>query len=140
MALGKIGDINHDGYNDLAISGNSNDKSVVYIYHGSKNHGMIFSQKIQVSDEISMFGFSISRGVDIDGNGYRDIAIGAPESESVFIFKSYPVINFKISLGASKTQLESNDRITVKACIKLKSKFNLNHKIRKLNIIKFLNY
>lgn len=130
MALGKIGDINGDGFNDLAISGNSKGKGVIYIYHGSKS-GMSMSQKIEVSDENSMFGFSISRGVDIDQNGYNDFAVGAPNAESVFIFQSYPVVKVFASLKPSKIQLERNDRVSIKACIGFKSKFSINYKIRK---------
>lgn len=34
---------------------------------------------------MNMFGHSISKGVDIDGNKYLDLAIGAPNAESVII-------------------------------------------------------
>jgi hypothetical protein len=114
----------------LAISASSRKKGVIYIYHGSRK-GMILGQKIEVSDQSSMFGFSISRGVDIDDNGYNDFAVGAPNSENVYIFKSYPVIRVLISFTSSKTQLESNDKVTIKACIRIWSKFNLNFKVRK---------
>jgi hypothetical protein len=130
MALGKIGDINGDGFNDLAISASSRGKGVIYIYHGSKNE-MILSQKIEVSDQSSMFGFSISRGVDIDDNGYNDFAVGAPNSENVYIFKSYPVIHIDIELKSSKSQVEMNDKIVIKSCITYSSKTYLNLTIRK---------
>lgn len=125
MALGKIGDINNDGFNDLAISSVNDDLGVIYIYHGGKN-GMTLSQTIQVSDEKSMFGFSISRGVDIDGNGYHDIAVGAPKSDTVYIFKTYPIVNVKATLSSSKKQVELNDKINVTACIQLMPKYPLN--------------
>jgi hypothetical protein len=46
---------------------------VVYVYRGSFG-GLVLSQKIVGSDlnpGVAGFGFSISRGQDIDGNGYN---------------------------------------------------------------------
>lgn len=128
--MGKIGDINNDGFNDLAVSGSSNGKGMIYIYSGARN-GLKLTQIIEMSDQSSMFGFSISRGVDIDGNGYRDFAVGAPNSEIVYLFKSYPVINVHATLQSSKSQLEVTDTITLNACIKFTSSTNLKFKVRK---------
>lgn len=77
-----------------------------------------------------MFGHGVSRGVDIDGNGYRDIAIGSPNSESVFIFKSYPVVNVIASILPSKTELSLEDtRFILKVCARLESRMMNNNKI-----------
>lgn len=56
-----------------------------------------------------MFGFGMSRGVDVDKNGYRDLAIGAPNSEKVYVFKTYPVIKIQPFLNSSKRIFSLHD-------------------------------
>lgn len=126
-ALGKIGDLNFDGFNDIAISAPFEGNGVVYIFLGGPD-GLSTkpSQKIQAPSELpspyadvrsSMFGHSISRGVDIDSNGYRDIAIGSPNSEAVYIFKSYPVVKFVGTITPSKSELSLDDtRFNMQVC------------------------
>lgn len=130
MALGKIGDINGDGFNDLAISAVSYDTGKIYIYFGSKD-GLKFAQEIKMSHENSMFGFSLSRGVDIDGNGVVDFAVGAPNEDVVYIYKSYPVINVDAKLKSSKSQIELNDSIEVSACLQILPKYKLKFEVGK---------
>lgn len=67
----------------------------VYIFHGSKNGVKTkYSQKIQAEDlskqsqvPLTTFGFSLSGGIDLDGNTYPDLAVGAYESGVVYLFK-----------------------------------------------------
>lgn len=131
MTLGKIGDINQDGYNDLAVSAPFEDSGVVYIYLGSSEGiSNIPSQIIRPAEKLSMFGFSISKGVDIDKNGYRDIAIGAPESSEVQIFKTYPTIKVNASLVLiTKDKIENSDKLSFKFCAKIEAKPKVKHGI-----------
>ena len=44
----------------------------------------------------SGFGYSLSKEIsDVDSNGFKDIAIGAPFSGSAVILRSRPVISFQ---------------------------------------------
>jgi hypothetical protein len=134
--LGKIGDINLDGFNDLAISAPFEGNGAVYIYLGGPD-GISAkpSQRIQAPSELpspypdvksSMFGHGISRGVDIDSNGYRDIAIGSPNSETVYIFKTYPVVKVIASILPSKNELSVDDtRFNMKVCARIESRTNI---------------
>lgn len=141
MALGKIGDINNDGFSDLAISGYSDEKGVIFIYHGSED-GLVFRQKIEMFDKASLFGFSISRGVDIDGNGYNDFAVSAPNVDTVYIYKSYPVISVQLTMNITwynssleiplnTTYVRVNDNINVSFCIKFESNTNISFPVGK---------
>lgn len=133
-SISKIGDINFDGFNDLLVSAPFEDDGAVYVYLGGpKGVSSVPSQRIQApkvypimykdSYKKPMFGFSLSRGVDLDGNGYNDVAIGAPNSEVVFIYRSYPVIDVISSLTLSKNEVNIDDsHIYVKFCARYESK------------------
>ena len=73
-------------------------RGAVYIYHGS-NKGVRkkFSQVIFAEDVIPLptgalttFGFSITGGLDLDGNQYPDMAVGAYLSNKAFFFRLVP--------------------------------------------------
>lgn len=124
--LSKIGDINMDGYNDIAISAPFEGNGVVYIYLGGpEGFSLTPCQTIRapivdstlLPSKKPMFGHSISRGVDIDNNGYNDIAIGDPISEKVYIYRSYPVVKIIASIVPSKSEIFTNaTSFTVTAC------------------------
>lgn len=78
-----------DGYNDIAISAPFEKNGVVYIHLGGPDGvSMKPSQRLEAPSELpspysdvstSMFGHSISRGSDIDGNGmlvHDDSSVG----------------------------------------------------------------
>ncbi|XP_072119218.1 integrin alpha-9 [Mobula birostris] len=100
--IGALGDIDDDGFPDIAIGApNENDfRGAVYIYHGDTN-GIIstYSMKVlaqKINPELRMFGQSISGGVDMDGNAYKDVTIGAFMSDSVVLLRARPVITMEI--------------------------------------------
>lgn len=99
-AMAKIGDINLDGCDDIAIGAPYEGNGVVYIYLGSKN-GLRSkpSQIISPSDlglinkPLQTFGSSLSGGVDFDDNSYPDLLIGAYQSSAVVALLSRPITN-----------------------------------------------
>lgn len=48
---------------------------------------------------MSTFGFSISGGIDLDGNLYPDLVVGAYESNKAIVFKSRPVAVMEATTG-----------------------------------------
>uniref|UniRef100_H2XYV2 Integrin alpha first immunoglubulin-like domain-containing protein n=2 Tax=Ciona intestinalis TaxID=7719 RepID=H2XYV2_CIOIN len=79
------------------------------------------------------FSYSLFAGVDVDENGYNDIAVGAPGNDRVVILFSRPVIHVDLSVSASPqvintttpSEAHTNDScndngtrtcVTVKAC------------------------
>uniref|UniRef100_A0AAR2KJS3 Integrin alpha-2 domain-containing protein n=1 Tax=Pygocentrus nattereri TaxID=42514 RepID=A0AAR2KJS3_PYGNA len=101
LAVENPGDINLDGFNDVAIGAphDENGAGSVYIYHGSAS-GLI-DKPVQVlrgkDVNIKLFGYSLAGNMDLDGNQYPDLAIGSL-SDTVAVFRARPVINIEKSL------------------------------------------
>lgn len=97
LALASLGDVNLDGYGDFAVGApydGPNGRGVVYIYHGSSNGPLQKpSQVISAEDvantprPLSTFGFSLAGGIDLDGNQYPDLVVGAYDSNTAIVFK-----------------------------------------------------
>ncbi|XP_048032685.1 integrin alpha-6 isoform X2 [Megalobrama amblycephala] len=100
LAVAHIGDINQDGYQDFAVSAPNEDtgRGRVYIYHGSAAG---FHQKPAVLDArdhgIKLFGYSVAGNMDMDGNGYPDLAVGSL-SDTVLVYRTKPVVNVEKTL------------------------------------------
>ncbi|XP_063611824.1 integrin alpha-8-like [Penaeus indicus] len=97
LALTSLGDVNADGYDDLAVGAPyEDDRGAVYIFNGGSS-GLLLqpSQVLRASDfpgNLRGFGFSLDGGVDMDENGYTDMAIGALGAESAVLVRSAPVV------------------------------------------------
>ncbi|XP_078084642.1 integrin alpha-4 isoform X2 [Mustelus asterias] len=93
-----LGDIDDDGYADVAIGApqEEDQQGAIYIYNGrEKGISSTFSQRIhgqRISNTLQAFGQSISGGIDVDNNGYSDVAVGAFMSDSVVLLRSRPVV------------------------------------------------
>lgn len=95
LALTSLNDINLDGYGDFAVGApydGPNGRGAVYIYHGSRNGPLAKHSQVIYAEDIfgtvlSTFGFSVSGGIDLDGNLYPDMVVGAYESNKVVVFK-----------------------------------------------------
>jgi hypothetical protein len=84
------GDLNGDGYSDVMVAsvnyanGPYTDAGAVFIYYGSGT-GVAATPAIILKglQQGQLFGFSISAGGDINGDGYGDLAIGSPRHDFV---------------------------------------------------------
>ncbi|XP_018049115.1 PREDICTED: integrin alpha-PS2 isoform X2 [Atta colombica] len=139
LSLASLGDIDRDGYGDFVVGApyaGPNGRGAVYIYHGSRT-GVLekYSQVIHAEDldnPVQTFGFSVAGGLDLDGNVYPDLVVGAYESGAAMFFRSRPVIKMDsyvsfdsesklISLDNRNCTLSDNNRVTcfpLRACFK----------------------
>ncbi|ELV14287.1 Integrin alpha-9 [Tupaia chinensis] len=103
-SIASLGDLDDDGFPDVAIGAPKEDDfaGAVYIYHGDAG-GIVpqYSMKLsgqKINPVLRMFGQSISGGIDMDGNRYPDVTIGAFMSDSVVLLRARPVITVDVSI------------------------------------------
>lgn len=113
--ISAIGDINMDGFQDVAIGAPyENNVGAVYIYLGSKAGLMVpHVQRIPASVAHSNargFGISISRGLDVDGNFYPDVAVGAYDSDQAFLFRTRPLIYIEGKINLAKGNIDMDSK------------------------------
>ncbi|XP_015188813.1 PREDICTED: integrin alpha-PS2-like [Polistes dominula] len=139
LSLAFLGDIDHDGYGDFAVGApyaGLNGRGAVYVYRGSRNGvSEKYSQVIHAEElnvPIETFGFSVAGSLDLDGNHYPDLVVGAYESSSAFFFRARPVIKMDsfvtfetesklISLDDKNYTLSDGTRVTslpLRGCFK----------------------
>lgn len=138
LSLSSLGDIDRDGFGDFVVGapyGGLHGRGAVYIYHGSsagvleKHSQVIYAENLEVP--VQTFGFSVAGGLDLDGNHYPDLVVGAYESAAAMLFRSRPVIKMDsyvtfdlesklISLDDRNCTLSDRTRVTcltLKACV-----------------------
>ena len=101
-----IGDINGDGYDDIAVAASSHSSNAgkVYIFYGRVDKPANLSASsadVVISGEsASSFGISIANPVDVNGDGHADLIVGGSgygSSGRAYVFYGGPSMNAAIS-------------------------------------------
>jgi len=117
LALAAIGDVDRDGFQDLAVGAPYEGSGAVYIFRGS-SHGIIpqFSQRIYASDlvvssptPLRAFGAALAGHADIDGNGYPDVIVGSFAGHSVAILRSRPVVSIRTAMSVMPARIDRKE-------------------------------
>lgn len=96
LSLASLGDLNTDGFHDFAVGApydGPSGKGAVYIFYGAENGPLakasqiIYAEDVAGNNYLNTFGFSLSGGIDLDGNQYPDMVVGAYDSNTAFVFK-----------------------------------------------------
>ncbi len=75
-SVASAGDVDNDTYSDVIIGAYGEDK--VYIYHGSAGGIAATAAQTLTGDQVgSQFGISVSGAVDVNGDNYDDVIVGA---------------------------------------------------------------
>ena len=122
FSVASAGDVNGDGHNDLIV-GAKNESNVninegaAYIYHGTLTGiDSIYALKLAGNQMSATFGSTVSSAGDLNGDGYDDIAVGAPNYDkptidegAVFIYYGSPTgINPIVGLILESDQLSAH--------------------------------
>uniref|UniRef100_A0A8D1BHB2 Integrin subunit alpha 4 n=1 Tax=Sus scrofa TaxID=9823 RepID=A0A8D1BHB2_PIG len=144
-----LGDIDNDGFEDVAIGAPQEDdlRGAIYIYNGRADGiSSAFSQRIeglQISKSLSMFGQSISGQIDADNNGYVDVAVGAFRSDSAVLLRTRPVVIVEASLNhpesVNRTHFDCVENGLPSVCMKLTLCFSYKGKEVPGYIVLFYN-
>ncbi len=83
FAVGTAGDVNGDGYSDVAVGSPGYDggmgwaQGAVYVYHGSAKGLQPSADWMVVGDQAgSYFGVAVKTAGDVSGDGYADLVVG----------------------------------------------------------------
>ncbi|XP_049717148.1 integrin alpha-IIb [Elephas maximus indicus] len=102
-AIAPLGDLDRDGYNDLAVAapyGGPSGRGQVLVFRGQSEG--LSSRPSQVLDSPfpkgSGFGFSLRGATDIDDNGYPDLLVGAYGASKVAVYRAQPVVMASVQL------------------------------------------
>ncbi|XP_015199723.2 integrin alpha-7 isoform X2 [Lepisosteus oculatus] len=112
LTVSSVGDLDQDGYGDIAVGAPFDGDGKVFIYRGSSSG--IITSPAQVLDGVGVgvrrFGYSISGGLDIDGNSYPDLAVGSL-GDQVVLYRSRPVIHVarQVTIKPQNIDLEQSN-------------------------------
>lgn len=106
FAIGNLGDLNKDGYDDIAVGAPYEGNGAIYIYLGSPQgivtepSQVIRAENLQVFDlKIKTLGYSLStNGIDLDQNDYPDLIAGAYESDVAILIRARPIVDITTSI------------------------------------------
>uniref|UniRef100_A0A8C1GZS8 Integrin alpha 4 n=1 Tax=Cyprinus carpio TaxID=7962 RepID=A0A8C1GZS8_CYPCA len=127
-----LGDIDDDGYPDVAIGAPQEDDlhGAIYIYNGrTSGIAQSFSQRITGSllgNNFRMFGQSVSGGVDVDSNNYPGNAFSTKKHKTRPVLKVDAVMLLPESLNRSIAQCTENGLPAV--CVKVEVCFRVGGK------------
>ncbi|XP_054983529.1 integrin alpha-7 isoform X4 [Sorex araneus] len=94
ISLAVLGDLNQDGFPDLAVGAPFDGDGKVFIYHGSSLGVVEEPSQVLEGESVSVrtFGYSLSGGLDVDGNHYPDLLVGSL-ADTVVLFRARPVLH-----------------------------------------------
>ncbi|KAM5212380.1 integrin alpha-3 isoform 1-T2 [Hipposideros larvatus] len=97
FSVASIGDINQDGFQDIAVGAPFEGSGTVYIYHSSSRGLLQQPQQVIHGEKLGLpglatFGYSLSGRMDVDENFYPDLLVGSL-SDRIVLLRARPVIN-----------------------------------------------
>uniref|UniRef100_A0A250Y6V9 Integrin alpha-7 n=1 Tax=Castor canadensis TaxID=51338 RepID=A0A250Y6V9_CASCN len=94
ISLAVLGDLNQDGFPDIAVGAPFDGDGKVFIYHGSSLGVLDKPSQVLEGESVGIrsFGYSLSGGLDVDGNHYPDLLVGSLADTAV-LFRARPILH-----------------------------------------------
>ncbi|XP_012581983.1 PREDICTED: integrin alpha-3 isoform X2 [Condylura cristata] len=130
FSVASIGDINQDGFQDIAVGAPFEGLGKVYIYHSSSRGLLRQPQQVIHGEKLGLpglatFGYSLSGKMDVDDNFYPDLLVGSL-SDRIVLLRARPVINIlHRTLTASPSVLDPA-ACTASYCVQVELCFAYN--------------
>lgn len=101
LTIAAIGDLDLDGFRDVAVGAPFEESGRVYIYSGGPSGVITKPAQVLAGENLDVglqgFGYSLSGDLDVDGNLYPDLLVGSL-SDQVVLFRSRTVITADVRL------------------------------------------
>uniref|UniRef100_A0A6I8PIP9 Integrin subunit alpha 7 n=1 Tax=Ornithorhynchus anatinus TaxID=9258 RepID=A0A6I8PIP9_ORNAN len=107
VSVAALGDVNLDGFPDIAVGAPFDGAGKVFVYHGS-SLGVVTKPAQVLEGEavgITTFGYSLSGGLDVDGNDYPDLLVGSL-ADTVALFRARPVLHVTHNISLSPLAID----------------------------------
>ncbi|KAM7137473.1 LOW QUALITY PROTEIN: integrin alpha-IIb [Macrochelys suwanniensis] len=93
-AIASVGDLDQDGYGDVAVGAPFAGSGRVFIFSGHSEGLLTPASQVLESPfpGRAAFGFSVRGATDIDANGYPDVLVGAFGASKVAVYRAQPVV------------------------------------------------
>uniref|UniRef100_A0A672G3U1 Integrin, alpha 5 (fibronectin receptor, alpha polypeptide) n=1 Tax=Salarias fasciatus TaxID=181472 RepID=A0A672G3U1_SALFA len=116
--IAPLGDLNLDGFNDVAISspfGGEDRQGLVYIYNGysdglREKPSQVITGQWAAGRIPASFGFALRGAKDLDMNGYPDLIVGAFGVNKAVLYRSRPIVNTTASLTVYPTMINPEEK------------------------------
>ncbi|XP_047400789.1 integrin alpha-3 isoform X2 [Sciurus carolinensis] len=130
FSVASIGDINQDGFQDIAVGAPFEGLGKVYIYHSS-SRGLLRQPQQVIHGEklglpgLSTFGYSLSGQMDVDENFYPDLLVGSL-SDHIVLLRARPVINILHRTLVARPAVLDPTLCTATSCVQVELCFAYN--------------
>ncbi|KAM8755212.1 integrin alpha-5 [Acanthopagrus schlegelii] len=116
--IAPLGDLNQDGFNDVAIScpfGGEDQQGLVYIFNGHseglrEKPSQVITGQWAAGTIPASFGFALRGAKDLDRNGYPDLIVGAFGVDKAVLYRSRPIVNARGHLTVSPTMINPEEK------------------------------
>ncbi|KAM4610090.1 integrin alpha-5 [Polymixia lowei] len=116
--IAPLGDLNQDGFNDVAIScpfGGEDQQGLVFIYNGysgglKDTPSQVIAGQWAAGSIPASFGFALRGAKDLDMNGYPDLIVGAFGVDKAILYRSRPIVNTSASLTVYPTMINPEEK------------------------------
>uniref|UniRef100_A0A674GNH7 Integrin subunit alpha 8 n=1 Tax=Taeniopygia guttata TaxID=59729 RepID=A0A674GNH7_TAEGU len=117
-AITHLGDLNQDGYNDIAIGApfaGEDRRGKVLIYNGysnglNPNPSQVLSGAWASQSMPSGFGFTLRGDSDVDKNDYPDLIVGAFGAGKAVVYRARPVVTVNAHLILNPTIVNPDNK------------------------------
>ncbi|XP_054637113.1 integrin alpha-8 [Dunckerocampus dactyliophorus] len=119
-AIAPLGDVNNDGYNDVAVGcpfGGEERGGRVLIFNGHRDattRGLTMSQELRAAvahtGGLPGYGFTLRGGQDLDHNQYPDLIVGSFGAGEVAVYRARAVVSVDAEMILTPRILNPDDR------------------------------